>query len=594
MGVFRFKSSLKFLKLIWFVLDQDSKKKISIILLLILLSSFLEFAGLASIVPALVALKDPNVIYSNPLLNGFFKSLHFSSLSYFVLFLFILVFTLFLIKTLISIVIVKFNTEKIFSISTQLSGKVLKIIFSKSLLFLKNTNSSNLYRQINSYPTLFGSQIVLPLLNLISESVIVILILISILVYSSQVFLIVLALNLPIIYLFNAIYRKRVRSLGANVNRESITLVRTFQNIVHGFVDIKVREKEEFFTDSLTGTTKRVNFLTSQTTVLSLLPSRVLELSAIFVLIVIYSSSFFLSSSDQSIFTTISLFAVAAYKIMPSLGKVMQSTLSIRNNSFALVFLYKILKSETREGKHEESIPFKSIISLTNVRLKYSNNSNYVLNDLNLTIKRGEMLGIIGNSGAGKSSLINILLGLVGATEGSLRVDNKEVTLANAHAWRKHIGYVKQDTFLFDATILENVAIGYPISEIDVHQVETCLEKAHLKPFVAELKDGIYTHVGEMGGRVSGGQKQRMGIARALYSDPEILILDEATSALDVNTEAEIINEIGELKDRSKSIIIVAHRYTSLKNCDRIIRLNQGKIEKEYTNYKQLEEEIKL
>jgi ABC-type bacteriocin/lantibiotic exporter with double-glycine peptidase domain len=588
------KTKFKFLRLVWFILDLEAKKRIGVILLLILLGSFLEFIGLASIIPALVALKDPSIIYHNQFLGKLHKMLDLPSHSYFVLFLFLIVFLLFLVKSIVSVLIVRFNTLKIYEISTKLSRRVLNIIFLKSLVYFKSNNSSNLYRQINSYPTLFGSQIVLQFLNLISETVIITLILVSILLYNIKVFLIVLSLNIPIVYLFNLVYKKRIKILGESTNRETINLVRIFQNIVHGFVDIKMHEKDNFYIKSLTGTTQKVNQLTARSTILSLIPSRILELNAIFILIVIYSSSLFLATSDELIFTTISLFAVAAYKIMPSLSKIMQSILAIRNNTFALIFLYKILKVKSSIKENNEVIEFKKEIVISDVKLRYNNNYRLALDGMNLIIRKGEMIGIIGDSGSGKSSLINILLGFVSPTDGKLLVDNRIINSENVSSWRRHIGYVKQETFLFDSTIMENVALGFTIPEINVDSVNSSLERSHLTTFIRELKEGIYTHVGEMGGRVSGGQKQRLGIARALYSNPDVLILDEATSALDINTEKEIIREIGELKDQNKSIIIVAHRYSNLKNCDRIIRMDNGKIVKVYSNYQMLDEEIKL
>lgn len=576
---------LKFLRLVWFVLDSKGRKKISIIMVLILANSLLDFVGLASIIPAVIALRNPEIVKSNALLFQLYSSFSFTSINLFILCLLLTIFFLFLIKSVFSIYIVKYNTLKIFEISTRLSKRVLRIIFNKSLLYIRNNNSSNLYRQINSYPTLFGSSILLSLLNLISESVIVVLILISILLYNYKVFLIVVLLNGPIIYLFNLKYRRRIKALGRSINEESISLVKVFYNLVHGFVDIKMRNKDEFFSSTLIGHTEKVNRLTSSSMVLSLLPTRILELNAIFVLVVIYSTTFFVSISNQEVFTIIGFFVIASYRIMPSTGKIMQATLTIKNSIYVLPFLYKILKSEKIESSGWNSVTFKDKISFKNVDFYYSKSGKEVLSDLSFEVAKGEMIGIVGESGAGKSSLVNLLLGFITPTSGTICVDGFEIDSSNINSWRSRIGYVKQDTFMFDGSIAENVSLGEESNVVNRLRVEDCVRKTHLSTFLTELKLGIDSPVGEMGGKISGGQKQRIGIARAIYHDPDILIFDEATSALDVETEREIINEIRELRDKSKSIIIIAHRYSNLKYCDRILKMENGIIKNVYLGF---------
>lgn len=580
--------------LIWFVLDKNAKAQLITALVLVLINSFLDFIGLASIIPAVLALKDSTTITTIAPLHNIYRTLGFLSTQSFVFCLLLFVFILFVIKSIISVLIIKRNTLVISDISKRLSRQVVSIIFSKSLTYLKDQNTSNLYRQINSYPTLFGTQILLNFLNLISEGVVIFLILGSILFYNYQIFLIVTGLILPIIYFFNRFYRKKIKSLSFNGNRAGIDLVKTFQNMVNGFVDIKMTNTEAFYADSLMTYTSRVNRVSAIGTVMSLLPAKVLELNAIFVLVVIYSTSFFLPVTGEQIFTVISFFIVAAYRIMPSSNKIMQATLTIRSNSFALIFLYKLLKQNEETMGKEKTAAFHREISFHSVGLQYVKNGKCVLNDFNLTLLKGEMIGVIGESGAGKSSFINLLLGFTEPTQGVIKVDDTILTHDLFKSWRSRIGYVKQDTFLFDGTIAENIAIGISADKIDREKVLQCLKGVKLFSLIDEHKDGIDAQVGEWGGKVSGGQKQRIGIARAIYKDPDIIIFDEATSALDITTEAEIINLIKELKDRSRSVIIVAHRYTNLIHCDRIVKMENGKISQHYDGYHDLLKTMKL
>ena len=576
---------LKFLRLIWFILDTKERKRLGTILVLIIFNSLLDFLGLASILPAVIALKDPTIVKTNRFLSSIYTAIPFDSVNVFILFLLLSVLFIYIIKSVVSVLIVNYNTLRIFEISTRLSKKILGVIFNKSLLYIRDNSSSNLYRQINSYPTLFGSAILFNLLVLLSESFIVILILFSILLYNYKVFLIVIGLNGPIIYLFNVKYRNRIKVLGRSVNTESINLVKVFYNVVQGFVDIKMRNKESDYANLLMGHTQKVNRLTASSMVLGLLPSRILELNAIFVLVIIYSTSFLMPISNEVVFTIIGFFVIASYRIMPSASKIMQATLAIKNNIYVLPFLYKLLKSDQQnEPSQKEVLVFKDKILFNQVSLSYSKNGRDVLNNFNLEIRKNEMLGIVGESGAGKSSLVNLLLGFVRPTSGGIFVDGVGIDSIHINSWRSHIGYVKQDTFIFDGSIAENISLGENSSEAR-EKIIDCLSRAHLSEFLMEQKYGIDTQVGEMGGKISGGQKQRMGIARAIYHNPDVLIFDEATSALDRDTEREIVNEIRELKDQNKSIIIIAHRYSNLKYCDRILKMEEGQIKHIFSSF---------
>ena len=579
------KNNYKFFQLIWFVLDKGAKKKMVLALILVVINSFLDFLGLASIIPAVLALKDPQIILRNPYLYFIYEGLGFLSTNLFVLALLVSIFIFFLVKSLASIAIVRYNTIMICDISTKLSKRILSIIFNKSLIYVRNQNSSNLYRQINSYPTLFGTHILTNTLNLISETIVVTFIFVSILVYNYKVFLIIAFFILPVVYFFNIRYRKLVKEIGYQSNRESIGMLRVFQNIVHGFVDIKMFNREAFYEEVLVKITNKVNKLSATSLTLSLIPARILELNAIFVLIIIYLTTFLMPMSNEAVFTIISFFIIAAYRVMPSTSKIIQATLSIKGTSYSLIFLYKLLKQNSEQSYEDNEIVFNHRISLNLVNLQYFKSGKFILKDFNLVIKKGEMVGIVGESGAGKSSLINLLLGFVEPVSGSVMIDEQVLTPNNIRSWRSRIGYVKQDTFLFDGTIAENVAIGENIKDIDKNKVIECLNRSHLSSFLSDQKDGVESPVGEMGGKVSGGQKQRIGIARAIYKNPAIVIFDEATSALDIQTEAEIVNEIKELKSQSLSVVIIAHRHTNLKHCDRILKMVDGSIAQSFTSY---------
>jgi len=226
--------------------------------------------------------------------------------------------------------------------------------------------------------------------------------------------------------------------------------------------------------------------------------------------------------------------------------------------------------------KNTKPFEFKKNIEFSSVSYKYPSAVKNALNDLNLVINRGESIGIIGESGSGKTTFVDILLGLLSPRDGSISIDGIDIADVTTQ-WQKAIGYVPQDIRLTDESIKQNVALGISEEKIDVNKVILALKSAKLFDYVCAMPDGIETVVGERGIKISGGQRQRIGIARALYHAPEILVLDEATSALDIATETEVMESVREMQEE-KTIIIVAHRTSSLRNCDRVVRIVHGSI----------------
>ena len=231
-----------------------------------------------------------------------------------------------------------------------------------------------------------------------------------------------------------------------------------------------------------------------------------------------------------------------------------------------------IYKSEV----NQEEIKFNESINLENIFFKFPNQTNNIINDVSLSIKKGEKIGIIGSSGSGKTTLINILLKFHNDYKGAIKIDNTVLNDEHLKSWRKLIGYVKQDIFLMDASILDNITFND--SNPDQARLKSAVEQSSLTNFINSLPEGLNTKIGERGSSLSGGQKQRLSIARSLYRNAEILIFDEATSALDNQTEQEVSDAIDQLSNTQKTIMIIAHRLTTLKNCDRIYELKEGKI----------------
>ena len=281
------------------------------------------------------------------------------------------------------------------------------------------------------------------------------------------------------------------------------------------------------------------------------------------------------------------VFAVASFRIIPGVSRILTSFQAIRYEEPSIKILLREFDlknnsytNNSYQSKNSSSpMKFQREINLTNLSFAYPIRKEFSLSEISMTVKKGDFIGIIGETGSGKSTLINLLTGLLKPSEGKIEVDELNIN-SNLPEWHKKIGYVPQSVYLTDDTIRKNIAFGLREDDIDDTLIKNAVEKANLNKFLNELSGGLETIVGEKGIRLSGGQQQRIGIARALYRDPEILILDEATSSLDQSTEKKIMESIQHLK-RKKTLIIITHRLSTVKDCDKIFFIEEGKITKQ-------------
>ena len=310
------------------------------------------------------------------------------------------------------------------------------------------------------------------------------------------------------------------------------------------------------------------------------LPRYWFELIAIFGFTILILILTYIDDGTNNIIATIGLFAAATFRLLPSIIRMINNiqqihfTLPVLNNLSEEFKIQNLIKEISNDQKLNFSI--KKDLILNNISFKYENNENEVLNNINLKIEHGSIIGIKGPSGVGKTTIINIILGLLKPNNGQVLVDGVDIN-QNLSSWQKNIGYVAQDTFLIDDSIKRNIAFGQVDSKIDNRKISSSIEKAQLSNFVKTLPHDLETVVGEKGVEISGGQKQRLGIARALYNDPSILIFDESTSSLDEATERNFLQSINKIK-KDKTVIFVTHRKSVLNDCDKIFCLDAGNI----------------
>lgn len=369
--------------------------------------------------------------------------------------------------------------------------------------------------------------------------------------------------------------RKYLKRDSATINYYQNRVFKALQEGLGGVKDVIINRTQEAFVAEYRIADIPLRRAHANIAIIGGAPRFILEALGFITFAVI---AYLLRSNETSTGSTTSLlalFAISALRVIPLLQQAYTGVSSIIGSRSILFDINGFLALTTYEPKKEKKIQFKKSIRLEDVSFRFSDNGRWVLKSITVEIPQGSRVGIIGTTGSGKSTCLNILMGLLTPTHGKLMVDNEVIDFESDVSWRKKIAYVPQDIFLSDASLSDNIALGIPTNEVDQEKVERATKLASIYNDIIKWPDGFNTRVGERGVNLSGGQKQRIGIARALYKEPEVLILDEATSALDMKTEEEVMKAI-ESQKSNLTIIMVAHRIDTLKNCDMIIELEKG------------------
>tara|TARA_B100000787_G_scaffold169666_1_gene161635 strand:- start:813 stop:2600 length:1788 start_codon:yes stop_codon:yes gene_type:complete len=552
----------------------------------ILIKSILEVIGIASITPFVSVMVNPEIVNTNYYLNSVYQYFDFDSVVVFLNYLGGLTLVLLLLTNIISAfvewMIIRYSRVMEYRLSTQLMAQYLS---NKYVFFLEN-NSSKLGKNIISEVQRCIDGVILPLMMACSKLVTAIFI-IALLVFVEPV----AALGMSILFgggyfLIFVFVRKRLFELGALSSTALLKRFKTINEAFLGVKDIKLRGIEQSFISRYNRSAKKLAHYNIYQHVVSIMPRYVLESLAFggVVLVMMYLVN--QGNNSQSIIPVVALYAVAGYKLMPALQNIYSSIVTVRFNIPALVLLTDDLKNDfsyIKSQSHDLSVlKFSKSFDIKSAYFRYSNSDKYAIKNLNLSIKANSTIGIVGSTGSGKTTLVDIILGLLENNLGEITVDNIPLDSSNIHLWQKKIGYMPQNVYLIDDTILANIAFGLSKNEIEQDKAYSAAKIANLHDFIMSLTNGYETRIGEQGVKLSGGERQRLGIARAIYNDPEILVLDEGTSALDSVTESEVMHAIKSLSHK-KTIILIAHRLTTVKNCDIIYLLSDGEIEESGT-----------
>lgn len=552
-----------------------------VLLFMIIIGSFLELLGISVILPVVNAIMYPEQILENQYFSVLYQLLNLQNTNQ-------LIFVV--LGGLILIYIVK-NTFLIFMYSRQyhfiyynqriLSGQMMKCYMDQPYLFHVSKNSAELLRNINQDTGAFFGAL-LACVQLVTELMVCAVLVVYLFIQDKTITISIIIIMAVLGLLFLKVYKKFVYRMGEKNRYYEMTLNKWVQQAFGGIKEVKVLNKEKFFFDSYDSCFAKVaRNEYSYHTMLSI-PKPVIETFCICGLLGAIGIKVGRGISVAYFVPIISVFAVAAFRLLPSFNRITEYMGNIIYNKSAVDSIYKDLMeveqlnaSKVEVQKNKEKIFFNNAIRIKKLTFKYPNTDKEVLKNVNLEIPKNSSVAFIGTSGAGKTTLADIILGILEPYEGSAFTDDYNI-FTHLDEWHDLIGYIPQTIYLMDDSIRHNIAFGISEEEIDDAQIRQAVEQAQLSELIDELEDGINTEVGERGIRLSGGQRQRIGIARALYHSPQILVLDEATSALDNETEKAVMSAIEALQGKM-TLIIIAHRLTTIEHCDYIYELQEGK-----------------
>ena len=565
------------------IFEKKHLSRFFVLIFLMIVGAIMETFGISLIIPLVGTLLSDEFILPNqltsiiPALKEISKEqMIFASISFFIFF--------YLIKSIYLGFLVYIQSKYIYSVQRHVSTSLYKTYLYQPYSFHLNRNSGEIISNTITESMQFALGFVSPLIYIITD-ILIIFFISALLFYVEPLG----ALSVMILFSIGSYFlyflsKNRSAIWGEKRQENEAKRIKSAQQGLSGIKEVKLHGFEEIFAEFFSKSTSvSLNSAMKQTTLqgMTKIFFELLTVIAISLLIfVLYNSG----TSSSQLISTLGIFALAAFKLLPSVARLVTNIQALR---FANPVINKIKNELGLEPKQvlftsNNNLIIEKELTLKDISFQYDKSENYALDNINLSILSGQSIGIIGSSGAGKSTLVDIILGLLRPHKGKMLVDGKEINSENIQMWQKNIGYVSQSIYILDDSFKNNIAFGIPKDEIDDEKINNATKLAQLETFINELPEGLNTFAGEQGVRISGGQLQRIGIARALYNNPSILVFDEATSALDNETEKSVMDSITNLQG-NKTIIIIAHRLTTVKDCDIIIELDKGSIIKKGT-----------
>lgn len=564
-----FSSVSKILKL----LSNRQKIKLSMLIFLLILGMFLEIIGMGILVSFLEYISKPSKVIKIPF---FFENITFHDKTTPLFFYLKLLFVLYFVKSVLLIYLIHRQNIFLLNFNANISTKLFDSFLNQPYSSYTKRNSSELYKILftdTAYFNLYCTSIITIITEFaLFSSIILGVILVEPMISSLSISTLMILSSLYYYFSKRKLKKWSIKRSGLEEKLSKVTL-----ESLRGYKELIVFQKTEIFKEIFKKQKYFLNDLQAKFKTLNIAPRYIFELIAVIILCLIIVVNFILKIEISQIIPVLGLFVAAIFKVLPSLNKLISSSQNLKFYQSSIeIIIGELNQKDFFKNSSTDEISSISKIELNNIKFSY-NNSEIILDGINLSLSKGETIGIIGESGKGKTTLIDCIMGLHQINEGEIILNSKYDIKGNIQNWRKKISYVPQNVFLLDSTLAENIAFGEDLKNIDFEKLNKVIGQSSLDEFVKNLSKGVLTVVGEEGVRLSGGQKQRIAIARALYKEPEVLIFDESTSSLDNTTEMNIIETINSLKE-NRIILIISHKENPLKNCDKIYKIESSKL----------------
>ncbi len=578
---------LQTLEKIWYLLNQKERWQGIALLVLMLIGAVIEIVSMAVLPIFITLIAQPQTTNAHPAIAYISQALSLNSPRDTIVVMGISLVALFTIKSIYLVFLSYIQNKFIFQKMRSVEVKLYRIYMYSEYTYHLNRNSSELIDYINKQTFFAFVGAIVPLMIFLTEAILMTLVSIMLIVFEPIGSLAAISMMGAIGIGYYQLIKKKVGKIGETEQIESNKMLQWTIQGFSGIKETKVSGKEDFFISNFSQHAKKLTVAVRQSLTLENVPRLALETVAVIAIVGLVIIGLNQGRTGTSLLSGITLFAVAAFRLLPSVNRMLTALTSIRHRSSALDVIYHDIRSLGEKIKLERQyqlsqkqdsieISLDQSLEFRDVSYSYPQSEQLAIPHLSVMIPKGQVVGIVGHSGAGKTTFVDLLLGLLNPTSGQILADGVDVS-TNLKSWRRNIGYIPQSIYLFDDTIRSNIAFGYFPSQINEDRVWKVLKAVQLEEFVTELPEGLNTMVGESGVRLSGGQRQRIGIARALYRNPRLLIMDEATSALDNQTEKAVTDAIEKLS-KNRTVIIIAHRLTTVQKCDVIYMMGKGEI----------------
>lgn len=564
---------------LWHILDRTQRRKVITLFILMVLAMVLEALSIGIIAPVIKIISDDNVLLNYPYFHIYiYKFIIFDSINVTIISAVLIIFTL---KALFLAYNIYYQMVLIFGLQESISSKLFNNYIYRPLSFHLNRKSSQLINNVINETNLLTHTAIISFFTIVAEILIFIgITLILIIIEPLGTFLLAVLL-IFFLYLFTRFTSHKFRYLGDQRLKYETIRLKNVQESLYSIKVINLLHCYDYFIRNFNESNAIVSEVGRLQKTIGAMPRILLELLAIFSFCLLFFYITFLGFSAEYLIYTVTIFAAAAFRLIPSINRLVSGFQGWKFSVPAIENLYLELISDVKDNNddknlHNPNFIFKEL-AVNNLSFSYENSFLPIFSKVCFSILNGQKVGIIGPSGSGKSTLVDLIMGFQPPAAGSILINGIELSNVST-SWQKCIGYVPQSINLLDGSLRQNIAFGVGDSEINDDLLMNAINSTQLTSFVDSLKDGVYTNVGEFGGKLSGGQRQRIGIARALYFNPQVIILDEATSALDYEMEREVMKVIDSIS-QNKTLIVVAHRLSTVSNCDFLIKISTNSIE---------------